>query len=119
MSEFSVLIPGQPPSVNHMYAPNRQGGLRKVEGVETYQVMTAHLVRLARPTGWTPTAHIRIFYDFYLSRKADCDNLQKALNDAIAAALGVNDDTFLPCTNSKQLDRANPRVEVTIRTLDD
>lgn len=101
MTGFEVTIPGPFPSVNHMYG-YRNGRVYKKAGVETFQVGVARLVQTARPSGWRPAARIRILYDFHLNRKADCDNLQKALNDAIAAALGVDDDCFLPCARSKE-----------------
>lgn len=79
----------------------REGRVYKKPGVEAFQTVVAHLVRLAKPKGWLPASQIRLTYDYRLHRRADCDNLQKALNDAIAFALGVDDDRFLPCSNSK------------------
>lgn len=115
MSEWSFVVPGQPPSVNHLYG--QHGGRRfKAAGVEAYQVLVSHVVKLARPRDWVPAGDVRIEYAFYLNRPADCDNLAKALNDAIAAALGVNDRTFLPCTRSRVtgIKRDEARVEVWI-----
>jgi Holliday junction resolvase RusA-like endonuclease len=111
---FEVVIPGQPPSVNHMYSRSRTGGVYKSPGVEAYQILVSHLVKLARPKGWEPRRWIRIEYDFLLHRHADCDNLQKALNDAIAGALGVNDDCFLPCVKSKRTGAKADSASVTI-----
>jgi Holliday junction resolvase RusA-like endonuclease len=47
---------------------------------------------------------------------ADADNLLKALNDAIAKALNVDDKVFLPCVRSKAVDgrEKDPRVIVEI-----
>lgn len=111
---FRFTVEGQPPSVNHLYEPSRYGGKHKAPGVEAYQELAAHKTRLAKPKGWVPGDQIRVYYDFYLNREADCDNLQKALNDAIAQALGVNDKSFLPCSRSKVsgVRRAEARVEV-------
>lgn len=120
--ELSFVVPGAPPSVNHSYRPVRsKGGLRiaKNETVLAYQVYVAHLVKLARPPGYQPPpGYIRVQYHFYLKRSIDCDNAMKALNDAIAGALGVNDARFLPCVMSKSVNskEADPRVEV--RLLD-
>jgi Holliday junction resolvase RusA-like endonuclease len=44
----------------------------------------------------------------------DCDNVLKALNDAIAIGLGVNDKVFLPCVRSKEIGIKSPRVIVTV-----
>lgn len=114
---WSFTIPGSAPSVNHMYLPAAtHGKLRKAPGVEAWQTAVALIVRAAKPSGWMPAIQIRVTYDFYLNRHADCDNLQKALNDAIAKALGVDDDCFLPCARSKTagLPKAEARIVVEI-----
>lgn len=115
VADFTVTIPGPFPSVNHMYG-YRNGRVFKRPGVESFQVLVAHLVRLAKPLGWAPKPQIRITYDFFLNRHADCDNLQKALNDAIAAALEIDDDRFLPCARSKVagVPKAEARIVVAI-----
>jgi Holliday junction resolvase RusA-like endonuclease len=62
-----------------------------------------------------PTGQVRISYAFYMNRDADCDNLLKALNDAIAAALGFNDRIVLPCVRSKtKVATKDERIEVVI-----
>lgn len=120
MTEWSFIIPGPFPSVNHMYRPVLVGGhprIAKVAGVENWQTAVSLIVKSARPSGWGSNGQIRLIYDFYLRHDADCDNLQKALNDAIASALGVNDACFLPCVRSKSLGaKANEvRVAITIQ----
>lgn len=116
MADFRFSIPGQPPTVNHMYSRGKGGNVYKSPGIEEYQVLVAHLTRLARPKGWTAGRRIRIELVFWMNRAGrDADNPQKALLDGIAAALGVNDSTFLPCVLSNEVDKVNPRVSVTIR----
>ena len=91
--------------------------IAKNKAVLEYQVLAAHFVRLARPSSWVPPAgYFPIHYSFYLRRDIDCDNAMKALNDAIAGALGINDSRFLPCVRSKNVNskEPNPRVEVTV-----
>lgn len=113
---WRFVIPGRAPSVNHMYLPGRTfGSRRKAPGVEAWQASVANIARSARPSGWRPSGQVRLVYDFYLNRRADCDNLQKAMNDAIAAALGVDDDIFLPCARSKtKVPTAQERIEVEV-----
>ena len=117
---WTVVIPGTPPSVNHSYRPvTIKGSLRIAKSKEAlaYQVLVSYLVKTSRPRGWSPPdGNFRILYDFYLKRSIDCDNAMKALNDAIASAIGVNDARFLPCVKSKSVSskEANPRVEVVI-----
>lgn len=118
LSSWEVTIPGAPPSVNHMYAIGRgRRPVRKAEGVESYQLVASHMVRLATPGSWKRAlsskrvGYIRIRYWFYLRRDIDCDNALKALNDAVAVALGVNDRSFLPCVMAKAVGpEEEPRV---------
>jgi Holliday junction resolvase RusA-like endonuclease len=116
MAEFTFTIPGRAPSVNHMYAPGRTfGSRRKAPGVEDWQTKVAQIVRVARPSGWAPQGQVRLVFDFHLNREADLDNLFKALLDAIAAALGVNDRIFLPCARSKtKVATADERIVITV-----
>src|SRR5438552_3390690 len=96
---WSFTIPGQPPSVNHSYRPVRmyradgsvRMGIAKVPGLEAWQTSVALIVRSARPSGWQPQPLIKLSYEFFYRRRFDADNALKALNDAIAHALDVND----------------------------
>ena len=114
---WNILVPGPFPSTNHSYG-YRNGKMYKKAGVEQFQVMVAHITKLARPKGWEPADRIRVVYDFHLNRKADCDNAMKAINDAIAQALGVDDDHFLPCAQSKTMGVKEPFVEIRIENVD-
>lgn len=123
MTKWTFEIPGQPPSVNNMYtqiilrrganAPYRS--VKKDSAVAAYQVGATYIARSSRPRGWKPNGQqIRVSLDFQLKRDADCDNLMKALLDAIAIALDVNDRVFLPCTRSKTIGSKDPKVLVEI-----
>jgi len=119
--KWSFEIEGAPPTVNSMYKRIivRQGGkprpsVMKHQKVADYQLLVTYRTREAKPSGWVwPGNQIRIYYDFFLKRDADADNLLKALNDAIAIALDVNDKVFIPCVRTKQPD-PKPRVIVEI-----
>ncbi len=113
MTDWSVTIPGPIPSTNHIYG-YREGRVYKKPGIEQFQTVVAHLVKLARPKGWEPATQIRLTYAFSLNRKTDADNLLKMLNDAIAQALGIDDDIFLPCVISKVVTKGYSFVEVGI-----
>ena len=90
--------------------------VKKDSAVAAYQVAATYIVKSSRPRGWTvaPGQQLRIYLDFQLKRDADCDNLMKALLDAIAIALNVNDRIFLPCTRSKTIGNKDPKVIVEI-----
>ena len=90
-SGFTVTIPGDPPSTNHMYRVTRKnlpsGGQRafmaKTTAAHHYTSDVALLVRSARPKDFQPLGQIIVVFDFLLKRNKDTDNIQKALNDGI------------------------------------
>jgi Holliday junction resolvase RusA-like endonuclease len=90
--------------------------VKKDSKVAAYQVAATYMTKTSRPRGWEPKPgqQLRIYLDFQLQRDADCDNLMKALLDAIAMALNVNDRVFLPCTRSKTIGSKDPKVTVEI-----
>jgi hypothetical protein len=103
--------------MNAQYRSYR-GRVIKAPGVEAYQLLVTSLVRRARPSDWVPSPQLRILYDFYLKRDMDCDNAMKAMNDAIAVALDVNDRIFLPCVRRKETKVHDPYVLLEIRPLE-
>ena len=120
---WSVSVPGQPPSVNHGYRivkQFRKGGvpfrtIALTPEVTAYKEYAYLIVKTTKPTGWKPGERIRLRYRLFLGNRQDADNSLKFLNDAIASALGVNDDIFLPCVISKEVVPAKEaRVEITI-----
>lgn len=121
-SGWKVTIPGQPPSTNHAYriVTQRRGNapyrtLAKTPEAVAYQQAARLIVRAAKPSGWQPDPQIRLRYRLFLAARQDADNSLKLLNDAIASALEVNDDRFLPCVLSKDVVKPkDARVEVTI-----
>jgi hypothetical protein len=136
---FSVTIEGQPPSMNHSYRPIKKPmrdsfgqpilsaegrqvvriGLAKKQNVTDYQQLAVWRTRAAKPSGWQHDGGwIRLTYRFYLTRRMDCDNAMKALNDALAMALNVDDFWFLPCVTSKTVNsKQPPMVVVTIEEV--
>lgn len=88
-----------------------------MSAVADYQTGVVLLTRSAMPARWRPAGEwIRLRYRFFLKRSIDCDNAMKAMNDAIAQAIGVDDRRFLPCVTSKGVNpkEKDPRVEVEI-----
>lgn len=126
---WRITVPGQPPTINHAFEPQtayrrtKSGAsvpytrIGKNAQAQAYQAGAALVVGAARPSGWVWLGgFLRLTYRFYLVRDADCDNLLKILNDAIAAKIGVNDRWFLPMVMSKRTvaREADARVEVTV-----
>lgn len=119
MSDWSIRVDGQPPTVNHLYVRVRGqwNKIAKAPGVEQYQTDIAWLCRAARPSGWQPTGYVKVCYRFHLGRDADCDNLMKAINDALEAALGINDRMFLPCVLEKTIGNKQPYTIIELSDL--
>lgn len=124
---WTVTLP-VPPSGNHANRIGRgyrTGGISypkivKTPEAEAYMAGASLIVRSARPSGWVWSGgQIVVEYRFYLTRDSDCDNLMKTLGDVIFPALGINDKWALPRAMSKELVKANPRVEVNLRWRDD
>ena len=114
MGEWSIAIPGDPPSVNHTYFVVRGSRrMAKDPRVEQYQTIASYFTKLATHDFTWNGGFIRLRYEFYLARDKDTDNMLKALNDAIASALDVNDRWFLPCVISKEKS-TDPHVRVTL-----
>jgi len=127
LNPWVVEIPGQPISVNHLYRQTlvRRGdrtvrALRKDDGVENYQVLASMCTKMAVPKPWkeylagSPKEYIRMRYWFFLNHDMDCSNAFKALEDAIAHALGINDKRFLPCAVAKTTGNKEPYVKVEV-----
>jgi Holliday junction resolvase RusA-like endonuclease len=128
---WKVVLPGQPPSLNHSYKIIRVRGhmqFGKYPQLVAYQTMVSTLVQQAKPKDWAPTGQIRIRYWFHVKRDIDCDNSLKAINDAIAIGLGVqqkgmkmvpiyDDKRFLPCVVEKTIGNHEPYVEIELDEL--
>lgn len=102
-----------------IYKGNGQAAMRativKAPGVENYQTGVMLQVRSAKPSKWIPGSRVRIWYDFHLDADIDCDNALKALNDAIAAAIGCDDKAFMPCVRTKVTGVKEPYVKIEVQ----
>lgn len=125
-SRFSLTMPGNPISWNHMYnriqrpVPDGFGGTKRIavmaktSDANLYQSQLTMLVRAARPTHFQPKDQIIVAYTMFLISDMDADNVLKVCNDAIATGLGVNDKRFLPVVVEKHIKVKNPRLDITI-----
>lgn len=124
MTVLTCTIPGVPPSVNHMYGHGR-GRTYRAAGVGSYQadviaiVANAASIRPALRPEWRAMVDagsiVRIELTWYRPdrRRRDSSNIVKALEDALATALEVNDEHF-EWTTRRAYDPKNPRVELTL-----
>lgn len=120
---FTVILPGQPPSGNHMYegyGKNRH----KTSDVSAYQEAVAWLVKAAMPRGWRPGPDVVIEFRLLLNRAVDATNVMKVIEDGIGEALCDGDrppmccrrfdDRFLCRAMSRVTGVKQPYVEITI-----
>lgn len=108
MKKWSVTLPSPPPSWNNSYRIVRAKGTRrdgkpytystlaKTQKLVEWQADMLMVVRAAKPSRWQPQGWIRIYWRVFLNRHIDMDNLQKAVNDVIEEATGVDDKWYLP-----------------------
>jgi len=101
-----TLLP--PPSWNNSYRivkqtrrsaagkPYSYHTMAKTNKLVEYQAQMLMVVRAAKPSRWKPKKWVRIYWRVFLTRHIDMDNMQKAVNDVIEEATGVNDKWFLP-----------------------
>ena len=107
-SPWRVTLPGRPPSWNDSYRIVRQSRttangphyyhtMAKTQKLIDWQADMKMIVQAAKPSGWKPQDRfIGIRWEVRLERHIDMDNLQKAVNDVLEMATGVNDKWFYP-----------------------
>ena len=111
-----VVVPGLPPSINHAYNQHRQGGRGLKDEAREYQEW-ARLAAMEAAQGWKwQGSWLRLRFKWYMPnyRVRDISNAKKVLEDGIAEGIGVNDKFFLWTDEIPEVDKAKPRVEVTI-----
>jgi Holliday junction resolvase RusA-like endonuclease len=129
---WGFTLRGQPPSWNASYhitkaERTRNDGSRyeystlsKRQKIVDYQNDAVLVIRTAKPSRWAPEGQIRVKWRIFLSRNIDCDNVMKAIHDAIEKATGVNDSAFLPCVESKVwgIHPSEARIEITLEEIE-
>lgn len=120
MPELRLSL-GLPPSINHYYKVvwnrGRYSKALTAEG-RAYREAVWFAVQQVKPEGipnWTKgTITVQAEY-FFRSWRSDCDNPTKALIDALAKALGFNDNRVSEIHLYKRIDRVRPRADVVVR----
>ncbi len=106
MDKLLFTIALLPPSVNHQYIQRGQGGRALSEEAKAFRKAAILQARnAAQLIGWEYTGErlaLTAYLFFSSKRKADIDNRGKALLDAIALALGFDDE----CIDRITLERA-------------
>lgn len=132
-TSFTFTVPGQPMSWNRSYRNkmmvvrdrlgvpviNKHGKIMqratqyKTQAAKNWQTEVAYRARHAKPPDFE-ASQIIVAYDFILARDIDCDNVLKMANDAIAAAIGLNDKFFYPVVLSKISGSKDPQMHITV-----
>jgi Holliday junction resolvase RusA-like endonuclease len=86
----------------------------KADGVQAYQDSVTWYTKAAVPSKWTPGERVRLRYWYHLKRDMDADNAQKAINDAIAHGLGIDDKVFVTTVMAKWTKEKDPFVIVEV-----
>lgn len=68
---------------------------------------------------WPLNARYRIECAIYLGneRRADCDNILKAVGDAMNGGIYLDDSQVIETATIKRIDRENPRIDVRVYVL--
>jgi crossover junction endodeoxyribonuclease RusA len=115
-----------PPSINHQYATVRGRRLLSAAG-RAYKAQVGQLVWLtlsqfanrsaflSRLQSESLTLSIRFYFTSALRR--DVDGGLKIAQDALCEGLGINDNRIVETHLYKHVDKANPRIEVSLAAI--
>jgi len=121
----SLTLP-VPPSVNHQYATVNGRRLLSSAG-RAYKAHVGQLVWLTLtkskhrssllPRLKTESLALSIRFYFTSALRRDVDGGLKIAQDALCEGLGINDNRIVETHLYKNVDKANPRIEVVLSTL--
>lgn len=118
-----MWLPMLPPSVNHLYRPGRQHGQRVLtEDARTFRALVIRDVTCqAQREGWVvPPGDLQVTIRLTFGSRArmDIDNRIKAALDAVALALGFDDQRVARLVVERVgVDPKRPACEITIQAL--
>ncbi|KKN82009.1 hypothetical protein LCGC14_0312760 [marine sediment metagenome] len=114
-----ITIPGMPPSANHAFVTRSNGMRVLTREAEEYQGWVENAALAAYANG-NLTLHkgqwLRLTFKAYFpdKRKRDLDNMKKVIGDGIARGLFIDDRWFLWTDDVPEVDKADPRIVVTV-----
>jgi Holliday junction resolvase RusA-like endonuclease len=115
--ELTVILPGLPPTLNHRTQPNGRGGRYVTPDAAAWHAGAALAIRTAGAgITWPPRTPLAVFVRLAAPDmlRWDTDNRVKALLDALAAGLNLDDRYVCELHVTK---RRGPVAETTIRVL--
>ncbi|USG65194.1 RusA family crossover junction endodeoxyribonuclease [Brevibacillus ruminantium] len=124
MNELRIVIPGNPPTVNHVYrnvAINRR--ITTADGQKWRQNVQAIASRAIATQGWKMSSEEKLVGEVMIywptRRKRDVENVGKLLWDALEGIVYENDRWLLPRYMDFSVDKHNPRVEIKFYRLEE
>ncbi len=121
---LSLTLP-VPPSINHQYASVNGRRLLSSTGraykAEVGQVVWLRLTNTANRSALlsrlqSGSLALSITFYFTSALRRDVDGGLKIAQDALCEGLGINDNRIVETHLYKQVDKTNPRIEVTLST---
>jgi crossover junction endodeoxyribonuclease RusA len=122
---FSLTLP-VPPSVNHQYTTVNGRRLLSAQG-RSYKTLVSQQVLLALTSCSQRNIFLRRLQEgdlalsitfFFTSRlRRDVDGGLKIAQDALCEGLGINDNRIVETHLYKNLDKQNPRIEVSLSSV--
>lgn len=117
MQELRIVIPGSPPSLNHVYRNvviNRR--ITTSDGQKWRQIVQNIATKAITLTGWKMSVNEKLVAEVTIywptRRKRDVENVGKLLWDALEGIVYENDSWLLPRYMDFAVDKHNPRVEI-------
>jgi crossover junction endodeoxyribonuclease RusA len=116
MTEISLTIPLEPPTVNHYVKHARNGRHYKTKEALSWLSTVTTLAMGQRVDGKSHEVSYVVFQGH--GSRGDVDNYAKCILDSLVGA-GVlrSDATVIDMRASKRRDRENPRTEIHVRRL--
>ena len=117
-SPLRLTLP-YPPSANRYWRTTARGGRVLTYLSEEARAYRAHVLRLGRALGVTPTsADVELRLVVYRPRRAgDLSNRVKVLEDALIGVAYADDSQVVRIVAERLDDAASPRVEVEVREV--
>lgn len=123
-----LIIPGKPPSVNHMYHAirGRAGNTVLIHNDEA-KMWFAQVGLLAREWKWRAgwrmpepkqKVLVHVWYYFENDTRPDPSNCLKLLLDALQGVIYPNDKWVLAREENYSFDKENPRIELNFEVME-
>ncbi|EEX48661.1 RusA family crossover junction endodeoxyribonuclease [Jonquetella anthropi] len=116
---FEIEIPGLPPTVNHFYRTSRTGVRYKTAEGKAWQAGVVLLMRTANKNYQAYAGEVGLYIDLMSTdkRRWDVDNRIKALQDCLASAGVIKNDTQVIELHARRVHGDDEKTNVMIYKL--